>query len=232
MAVFGKDIQEKIEQLRYFLVGSGAIGCEMLKNWAMMGVGTGKHGMIYVTDMDTIERSNLNRQFLFRSADIEKLKSETASAAARVMNPTLNIKAFAEKVGPETEKVFNEKFYKELSGICNALDNVEARMYMDQKCLDNRLPLLESGTLGTKANVQVVVPFLTESYGSSNDQRETTIPMCTLHHFPNKIEHTIQWARDIFGGIFKNTQEAVNAYLSQSNFIEVIINFYFSIFIL
>jgi len=52
-------------------VGAGAIGCEMLKNWAMMGVATAADGQITVTDMDHIERSNLNRQFLFRPNDIE-----------------------------------------------------------------------------------------------------------------------------------------------------------------
>lgn len=51
-------------------VGSGAIGCELLKNFAMMGLAAGKGGNITVTDMDTIERSNLNRQFLFRPWDI------------------------------------------------------------------------------------------------------------------------------------------------------------------
>lgn len=51
-------------------MGSGAIGCEMLKNFAMMGMGCGKDGHVYVTDMDSIEKSNLNRQFLFRSWDI------------------------------------------------------------------------------------------------------------------------------------------------------------------
>lgn len=62
IAVFGKSFQRRLEGLRYFLVGAGAIGCEMLKNWAMMGVGAGKDGMVHVTDMDTIEKSNLNRQ--------------------------------------------------------------------------------------------------------------------------------------------------------------------------
>ncbi|KAJ2493780.1 E1 ubiquitin-activating protein, partial [Coemansia sp. RSA 2052] len=81
IAVFGRKFQEQIANYREFLVGSGAIGCEMLKNWAMMGVASGPNGVIHITDMDTIEKSNLNRQFLFRSADVGKLKSETAAAA-------------------------------------------------------------------------------------------------------------------------------------------------------
>lgn len=53
-----------------FKVGAGAIGCELLKNFALIGLGAGEEGHITVTDMDYIERSNLNRQFLFRSPDI------------------------------------------------------------------------------------------------------------------------------------------------------------------
>ena len=61
----------RFDCLLLFKVGSGAIGCEMLKNWAMMGVGTGQMGKVIVTDMDMIEKSNLNRQFLFRPQDIQ-----------------------------------------------------------------------------------------------------------------------------------------------------------------
>ncbi|KAK4892468.1 hypothetical protein LTR28_002333, partial [Elasticomyces elasticus] len=64
IAVFGKDYQDKLANVREFLVGAGAIGCEMLKNWAMIGLSTGPKGRITVTDMDQIEKSNLNRQFL------------------------------------------------------------------------------------------------------------------------------------------------------------------------
>jgi ubiquitin-activating enzyme E1 len=71
IAVFGSDFVEKLSNIRYFLVGAGAIGCELLKNWAMMGVACGPHGKITVTDMDTIEKSNLNRQFLFRPWDVQ-----------------------------------------------------------------------------------------------------------------------------------------------------------------
>ena len=70
IVVFGETLQEQLEKSRVFLVGAGAIGCEMLKNLALMGVGTAGDGAILVTDMDRIERSNLSRQFLFRNTDI------------------------------------------------------------------------------------------------------------------------------------------------------------------
>lgn len=63
---------------------------------------------------------------------------------------------------------------------------------MDRRCVYYRKPLLESGTLGTKGNIQVVIPFLTESYSSSQDPPEKSIPICTLKNFPNAIEHTLQ----------------------------------------
>lgn len=64
--------------LKYFVVGAGAIGCELLKNFAMMGVGA-TSGRVVVTDMDLIEKSNLNRQFLFRPSDVQKPKAGTAA---------------------------------------------------------------------------------------------------------------------------------------------------------
>ena len=71
IAVFGSAFQKKLTQLKYFMVGAGAIGCELLKNFAMMGLGCSPEGMVTVTDMDIIEKSNLNRQFLFRPADVQ-----------------------------------------------------------------------------------------------------------------------------------------------------------------
>ncbi|CAG8463720.1 13484_t:CDS:2, partial [Acaulospora colombiana] len=203
-------------------VGAGAIGCEMLKNWSMMGLGTGPRGVIHVTDMDTIEKSNLNRQFLFRPNDVGKLKSECAASAIAAMNPHTvgKIIAHQDRVSVETENVYNDDFFESLDGVTNALDNVEARKYVDRRCVYFRKPLLESGTLGTKGNTQVVIPYLTESYSSSQDPPEKSIPICTLKNFPNVIEHTIQWARDVFEGLFKVPADNVNLYLSQPDFVE------------
>lgn len=105
IAVFGKTFQEKIANHRQFLVGSGAIGCEMLKNWSMMGLAAGPKGIIHVTDLDTIEKSNLNRQFLFRAKDLGKFKAEVAAATVAEMNPDLKgkIDSKQEAVGEATE---------------------------------------------------------------------------------------------------------------------------------
>lgn len=222
IAVFGAKFQEEIANLKVFLVGSGAIGCEMLKNWAMMGLGSGPNGEITVTDNDTIEKSNLNRQFLFRPKDVGKAKSDVASHAVQVMNPDLKGKLSSklDKVGPETEDIFDDNFWNGLDIVTNALDNVDARTYVDRRCIFYKKPLLESGTLGTKGNTQIVIPNLTESYSSSQDPPEKSIPLCTLRSFPNKIDHTIAWSKSLFQGYFVDSPESVNLYLSQPNYVE------------
>jgi ubiquitin-activating enzyme E1 len=214
IAVFGAPFHEKMGALRYFLVGAGAIGCEMLKNWAMMGVGVGEDGGVSITDMDTIEKSNLSRQFLFRDTDIGKAKSTAAACAAKRMNPDFKVMALELRVGPETEGTFNDDFWEQMSGVCNALDNVQARLYVDQKCVYYMKSLLESGTLGTKGNTQVIVPGLTESYASTRDPPEKSIPICTLKNFPYQIEHTLQWARDFFEGAFHTSADEANRYIT------------------
>lgn len=221
IAVFGKDFQEKLANVNQFLVGAGAIGCEMLKNWAMIGLATGPNGKLSVTDMDQIEKSNLNRQFLFRSKDVGKLKSECAAQAVQAMNPDLKgkISMMKDRVAQDTEHIFNENFWESLDGVTNALDNVDARTYVDRRCVFFHKPLLDSGTLGTKGNTQVVLPRQTESYSSSQDPPEQSFPMCTLRSFPNRIEHTIAWAKDLFHTYFAGPAEVVNMYLTQKDYL-------------
>lgn len=68
------------------------------------------------------------------------------------MNPALKVKAYTTRVGEDTEDVFGDKFWENLHFVVNAVDNVHARTYVDKRCIWYELPLLESGTLGTKAN--------------------------------------------------------------------------------
>ena len=163
--------QERLRRCRYLLVGAGAIGCEMLKNWALMGVGSAG-GAITVTDPDTIEKSNLNRQFLFRPWDVSKAKTVRGGEGDPNDEPGVPRSRRLDRVGADTENIFDDAFWEGLSPGAHALDNVQARLYVDQRCVYYQPPLLESGTRGAKGNVQVVVPRLTESYGSSRDPPE------------------------------------------------------------
>ncbi|GJP80558.1 hypothetical protein CLOP_g10761, partial [Closterium sp. NIES-67] len=167
-----------------------------------------------VTDDDTIEKSNLSRQFLFRDWNIGHAKSSVAADAARVINPALRVNALQNRVGPQTEDVFDDTFWEHLDVVINALDNVNARLYVDSRCLYFSKPLLESGTLGAKCNTQMVVPGETENYGASRDPPEKQAPMCTVHSFPHNITHCLTWARSEFEGLLERTPSEANAFLS------------------
>lgn len=243
----GRESVEKLFKLNIFMVGAGAIGCEHLKNMIMCGMGV--DGKISVTDMDAIEQSNLNRQFLFKSGDVSKMKAEVAVREAANLNQDFlrhpekegrgdsnacdsgaditkvsngvcsdasaqsNLVYYNLKVGKETESVFNDRVFQSLDIVATALDNVDARLYVDGRCVLNRRFMVDAGTSGTKGNVQVIVPFHTESYGSSQDPPEKSIPLCTIKNFPHSIEHTIEWAMSEFRFKFHDQILSIKEYL-------------------
>jgi len=215
IACFGKKMQREMERKKVFLVGAGALGCEFIKNFALMGLACSAEGSVTVTDDDVIEKSNLSRQFLFRDWNIGRAKSTCATAAAKAINADLNAIPLRDRVSPDTEEVFNDAFWEGLDVVVNALDNVNARLYVDSRCVYFGKPLLESGTLGTKCNTQMVVPNVTENYGASRDPPEKSAPMCTLHSFPHNIDHCLTWARSEFEGLFEKSPGEANAYLAK-----------------
>ncbi|KAL2509840.1 Ubiquitin-activating enzyme E1 2 [Forsythia ovata] len=214
ISVFGSKLQKKLENAKNFIVGSGALGCEFLKNVALMGVCCGDGGKLTITDDDVIKKSNLSRQFLFRNWNIGQAKSTVAASAAALINPCLHVEALQNRASPETENVFDDTFWENLSVVINALDNVNARLYIDQRCLYFQKPLLESGTRCAKCNTQMVIPHLTENYGASRDPPERETPMCIVQSFPHNIDHCLTWASSEFEGLFEKTPAEVNTYLS------------------
>ncbi|XP_070839263.1 ubiquitin-like modifier-activating enzyme 6 [Chaetodon trifascialis] len=223
-ACIGESMCLQLHKLRVFMVGCGAIGCEMLKNFALLGVGLAKNsGEVCITDPDLIEKSNLNRQFLFRPHHIQKPKSTTAAEATRDINPDLQVDAHLNKVCPATESIYSDSFYSRLNLVVTALDNVEARRYVDSRCVSNQRALLDSGTMGTKGHTEIIVPNLTESYNSHRDPPEEEIPFCTLKSFPSVIEHTIQWARDKFENAFVHKPSMYNSFWQTHPSAEVVL---------
>ena len=203
IAIYGQEIQNKLANLNIFLIGAGALGCELLKIFSLMGISTNENKRTLVTDNDHIEISNLNRQFLFRKKDINKSKVEIASKEAKKINDKFNCDYLEILVNKENENIFNEQFYLNQNFILTAVDNVEARKYIDSQCTKFSIPLIDSGTLGTSGSCQIIYPFKTSCY---NDKKqiniETSIPLCTLHNFPSKIEHCIEWGLAKFNDYF------------------------------
>ena len=205
IAIYGNDIQKKLSDLNIFMIGAGALGSELIKNFALMGISTNSNKNVLVTDDDNIEISNLNRQFLFRKNDIGKSKSKIICQEARKLNPYFNCIDMQSRIGPENEYIFNDEFWEKQNIIINAVDNVKARNYIDKQCTFYEKPLIDSGTLGTKAHSQIIIPHITSCYNDNNKTDENPlnlIPMCTLHNFPITIEHCVEWGRELFNSYF------------------------------
>ncbi|KAK6927132.1 Ubiquitin-activating enzyme E1, FCCH domain [Dillenia turbinata] len=168
----------------------------------------------FTLEDDTTGYGTYERGGIVTQVKQPKAKSTVAASAAVSINPRLDVEALQNRVGPETENVFDDAFWENLSVVINALDNINARLYVDQRCLYFQKPLLESGTLGAKCNTQMVIPHLTENYGASRDPPEKQAPMCTVHSFPHNIDHCLTWARSEFEGLLEKTPAEVNAYLS------------------
>lgn len=215
-----KDLDySKIYDDNLLIVGSGAIGCELLKN--LVSIGVGRNGLLTITDPDHIEKSNLSRQFLFRNEDISKSKSQVACLRARefAINNNYNYKALNKKISSDDMKFVDELF--SINNIVfNALDNNIARRFVDSQCFKYNLPLFESGTMGMKGNTQPVIPFLTETYSNSNDvSDERDFPICTIKNFPSIIQHTIHWARDHFE-LFNRIPQTFARFRDDINFVD------------
>ncbi|KAL4459504.1 hypothetical protein ABPG74_018117 [Tetrahymena malaccensis] len=211
--IFGRDFIDKILIQKVLIVGAGALGCEFTKMFSLMGIACHKKGFVHIADNDSIEISNLNRQFLFQREDIGKSKSLVASVKGKQINNSFNIKSHKLVLDASTENVFDDNFWMNLDFVVNAVDNVKAREYIDKQCVWYNKALFESGTMGVKCNSQVIVPHLTQSYTDTRDPEEESIPICTLKNSPYLIEHCIQWAIDYFEGTFVKSIKEIQEFV-------------------
>jgi ubiquitin-like 1-activating enzyme E1 B len=182
------------------MVGAGGIGCELLKDIVLLGVSE-----IHVVDLDTIDLSNLNRQFLFGREHIKKPKALVAKETAMGINPHVNIVAYHANI---MDKPFNIKWFRSFGVVYNALDNLEARRHVNRMCLAADVPLIESGTAGFNGQVQVIVPGKTECYDCYPKPVTKTFPVCTIRSTPSQPVHCIVWAKSyLFNQLFEATEE-------------------------
>ena len=140
--------QEVIDKGKIMIIGVGALGCEIAKDFALMGI-----GKLILVDLDTIETSNLSRQMLFKPGDEGRPKAEVAAERLKEMNPYLEVDYYFEKLQKLPISV-----YEESDVIIAALDNFNARLDLNKICLRLKKPMIEGGTVGFEGHVQIVIP--------------------------------------------------------------------------
>lgn len=217
---------KRVKGSRVLLVGAGGIGCEVLKNLVCCGFGSlpSTHGAqsavgaetqqaamghrkpgIVVIDLDTIDVSNLNRQFLFRKQHVKKPKAYIAKETALQFNPSVNIDAYHASI---FDSQYDVSFFGAFDLVFNALDNLAARRHVNRMCLAADVPLIESGTTGFNGQVQAIRKGVTECYDCNPKPVQKSFPICTIRSTPDKPIHCIVWAKSyLFPELF-GTSEA------------------------
>uniref|UniRef100_A0A0E0I2Z0 SUMO-activating enzyme subunit n=1 Tax=Oryza nivara TaxID=4536 RepID=A0A0E0I2Z0_ORYNI len=215
--------EEAVKAAKVLMVGAGGIGCELLKTLALSGFRD-----IHIIDLDTIEVSNLNRQFLFRQSHVGQSKAHVARDAVLKFRPNINITSYHANV---KDAQFNVEFFKQFNVVLNGLDNLDARRHVNRLCLAAEVPLVESGTTGflgqvveslsheQNSQVTVHVKGKTECYECQPKPVPKSYPVCTITSTPSKFVHCIVWAKELlFAKMFgdKNQDNDLNVRSNES----------------
>lgn len=155
------------------IVGVGALGCEVAKNLALMGV-----GKLVLIDNDVVELSNLSRQMLFTEEDIGRYKSEVAARKVKNMNKFVEVVHYNSDV-----RMLPEEVFEEVDVICSCLDSWGVRRWLNSLTVSLGKPMVDGSIEGFYGNVQVVIPGKTaclECHGENLISREERLAECTL----------------------------------------------------
>ena len=141
--------QDKLAAARVLVVGAGALGNEVLKNLALLGV-----GHVTVVDFDEIEESNLTRSVLFRSRDRGRPKVEAAAEALGDINPDTHVRPIEGNIITDV----GLGLFAEADVVIGCLDNREARLWINRCCWKVGTPWIDGGIQEISGVAKVFVP--------------------------------------------------------------------------
>lgn len=147
--------QEKLASARVMVVGAGALGNEILKNLALLGI-----GQIYIVDFDSIENSNLSRSVLYRASDEGKSKSEISAAAVKDINPDCHVHWINGNIVYDV----GLGLFRRMDVVIGGLDNREARLAINQACWKVGTPWIDGAIEVLFGIARVFVPPHTPCY--------------------------------------------------------------------
>jgi molybdopterin/thiamine biosynthesis adenylyltransferase len=146
---WGPDGQRRLKKARVIVAGAGGLGSSVLNCLTAAGV-----GYIRIVDSDTVELGNLNRQTLYTTADIGKLKAPAARDRLALLNPDIEVAALAESINGENVSGVVEGCHL----IVDALDNLPTRLLLNQVAVSRNLPLFHGAVYGFQGSATTVVP--------------------------------------------------------------------------
>ena len=223
IAIFGGESQEKLSNKNVFMIGAGALGCEYLKNFALMCISCNSNSSVTITENDNIVTSNLNRQFLFRQTDVGMSKSICACRETKIINKNISLKPYQYLLCDMTKTVFNDSFWDNQDIIFSAVDKLSARKYIDKQCTFYNKHLIDAGTQGTNGSCDIYIPKETICFNDLSFSNKKEIPSCTLKNFPTEIEHCIEWSKSNFIELFNQIIRDIQLiYENKKQFYEIL----------